>query len=192
MHRVVRTALLFLVILPASIVTALSDTLPATRLFQVVLIEAATSESLMPDGIPQSAMRALDDMKDFLPYKGYRLLDSALVRTADSASTSLKGHDGSRFEVDLIVSDSDGEGDPDLFFRRFAIRMVPGHGRVPQPPVESSGGAPASGEPPVAPPAPKTIISTSFGMNIGETVIVGSSRLNGDERALVALVTALP
>jgi hypothetical protein len=36
------------------------------------------------------------------------------------------------------------------------------------------------------------IIDTSFNMDIGETVVVGTSRLKGNSRALIALLTAVP
>lgn len=39
--------------------------------------------------------------------------------------------------------------------------------------------------------APKVIISTSFGMSVGETLVVGSSRLDGGDTALISLVTAV-
>ena len=36
------------------------------------------------------------------------------------------------------------------------------------------------------------IIDTSFNMDVGETVVVGTSRLKGNSRALIALLTAVP
>jgi hypothetical protein len=36
------------------------------------------------------------------------------------------------------------------------------------------------------------IISTGFTMQIGETVVVGTSRLRGGDKALIALLTAVP
>jgi hypothetical protein len=35
------------------------------------------------------------------------------------------------------------------------------------------------------------VIDTSFSMDVGETVVVGTSRLKGD-KALIALLTAIP
>ena len=37
-----------------------------------------------------------------------------------------------------------------------------------------------------------SIIDTSFTMDVGETVVVGTSRLKGGTRALIALLTAVP
>jgi hypothetical protein len=39
-------------------------------------------------------------------------------------------------------------------------------------------------------PVNRTVIDTSFTMDIGETVVVGTSRLQGD-KALIALLTAV-
>jgi hypothetical protein len=37
----------------------------------------------------------------------------------------------------------------------------------------------------------KDIVETSFSMKVGETVVVGTSKLDGGDEALVVLVTAL-
>jgi hypothetical protein len=38
----------------------------------------------------------------------------------------------------------------------------------------------------------RSIMNTSFAMSLGETVVVGTSRLKGNSRALIALLTAVP
>jgi hypothetical protein len=38
----------------------------------------------------------------------------------------------------------------------------------------------------------RSIIDTSFTMDVGETVVVGTSRLAGGDKALIALLTAVP
>jgi hypothetical protein len=38
----------------------------------------------------------------------------------------------------------------------------------------------------------RSIMNTSFTMDIGETVVVGTSRLKGNSKALIALLTAVP
>ena len=37
----------------------------------------------------------------------------------------------------------------------------------------------------------RTVLSSQFGIDVGETVVVGTSRLNGGDSALVVLLTAL-
>jgi hypothetical protein len=38
----------------------------------------------------------------------------------------------------------------------------------------------------------RSVIDTTFRMDVGETVVVGTSRLKGGSRALIALLTAVP
>ena len=38
----------------------------------------------------------------------------------------------------------------------------------------------------------RSIMNTSFTMDLGETVVVGTSRLSGNSKALIALLTAVP
>ena len=167
---------------------------PPTRLLQVIMIEANVEGSMPAQGIPRAAMQSLADMKDILPYKGFRLLDTALLRTAMNARATLKGPGGRACTVDLSLDqqrrpedeNSGGAEGPDLFFRNFSVRYADAD-PIPAAPAGGSG----TGEAP-APSAPRTLISTSFGMDVGETLIVGSSRLNGDQTALILLVTALP
>src|SRR5262249_21964364 len=43
--------------------------------FSVVLVLGDMQNTSTADSVPSAARKALADMKDFLPYKGYRLLD---------------------------------------------------------------------------------------------------------------------
>ncbi len=38
----------------------------------------------------------------------------------------------------------------------------------------------------------RSVIDTNFSMEIGETVVVGTSRIRGGDKALIALLTAVP
>jgi hypothetical protein len=38
----------------------------------------------------------------------------------------------------------------------------------------------------------RAIMNTSFTMDVGETVVVGTSRLSGNSKALITLLTAVP
>ena len=161
--------------------------LPSTRLFQIIMIEGTLTGSVDTEGIPKVALDSLNGMKDFLPYKGYRLLDTALIRTAMNARTTLKGPRGRPFDVWLSVAPGQSGDGPDLFFRQFEVSEA----RPPMPPKPEAG---ERGEAAAAPtPQPqRNLISTSFGMDVGETLVVGSSRMEGDQVALILLVTALP
>jgi len=161
------------------------DALPSTRLFQIIMIEGTLTGTVDTEGIPKVALDSLNGMKDFLPYKGYRLLDTALIRTAMHARTTLKGPRGRPFDVRLSVAPGQSGDGPDLFFREFEVS----ESRSLMPPASRSGGGAAEAP---TPSPQRNLISTSFGMDVGETLVVGSSRMDGDQVALILLVTALP
>ncbi len=58
----------------------------------------------------------------------------------------------------------------------------------PAPPRVATGGDKTA---PVA-PGRKTLLSSSFAAEVGQTVVVGTSRLNGGDEAMIVLFTALP
>jgi hypothetical protein len=58
---------------------------------------------------------------------------------------------------------------------------------TPRPPSEAK-----KGEPGVAPHAPRELIATSFSLKKGETIVVGTSKIDGTDEALVVLLTAVP
>ena len=57
---------------------------------------------------------------------------------------------------------------------------------------QRAGRAGARGSTATAPQARSSIIDTSFTMDVGETVVVGTSRLKGGTKAIIALLTAVP
>lgn len=158
-----------------------------TQLFQVIMVLGRTSGDSTSEGLPISAKKALDDLRDFLPYRSYALLDSVLLRTARSAETTMKGPDGREFGVSIDFRHEKGNGESELHVRGFRVLDKTGtHTFEPMQIPRKEGQL-------VIPPAkPRTIISTSFGIDVGETVVVGSSRLDGGEKALILLVTAVP
>jgi hypothetical protein len=50
----------------------------------------------------------------------------------------------------------------------------------------------ASGQSRPAKASRSAVIDTSFTMDVGETVVVGTSRVAGGDKALIALLTAVP
>lgn len=150
-----------------------------TQLFQITLLRAAISGSEELVGVPKNAEKAIRDVRDFLPFKSYKLLDSTLIRAekGSKASTRLDGVPPQQYDVRLVYTSSASSGKLSIlsFFEVFAVR----------PP----GGTPLPSG--VAPQAERPVISTSFSVDVGETIVVGSSKLGGDE-ALIVLLTALP
>jgi len=153
-----------------------------SQLFQVVLVVGSTAGTESVQDLPKNAAKAIDDIRDFLPYKNYKLLDAGLLRAvADSMSSEmiLKGKttDGDReFRATLRYRErKDGQT---LLVDQFILFAKPEH-----------MGLLKEG---YAPEAPSKLIDTSFSIGLNETIVVGSSRLNGSGTAIIVLLTALP
>jgi hypothetical protein len=150
--------------------------LPSGRsvMFHVALILADSEPAKTPaQTLPPGIKKAIGDVLDFLPFKSYRLYDSALVRAGSRVSVNrLDGPDGT-YTVSFTVSE-EGTHDGSLLVDHFALTRVR---TQPLPP----GVAPRAEEP----------LASSFRIRTGETVVVGSSSLSGG-KALIAILSALP
>ena len=112
-----------------------------------------------------AAARALADLKDFLPYKRYTLLDTIYQIGPSGPSSQMKGiDDGSKYE---LITQGQAHAVPNKTSLRVHLRTVATQDR---------------------PPA--FLIDTSFELELGETVVVGTSRIDGN-RALLLLVTSV-
>lgn len=150
----------------ARLARALSERdLPRTQSFQVVLLAAGGK----PDGgtpdLAPGARKALDDLKQFLPYKTYRTLDTAWIRINqdDVAQARMAGLLGATYSLVIRFRAGGPEG-KQLFVEGFGL---------------------AEGK-------DRNLIQTTFAMDVGETVVVGTSSVSGSQEALVALLTAVP
>jgi hypothetical protein len=162
---------------------------PRTQSFQLTLLAAdnrAGGADAAPE-LPKAAQKALQDMKDFLPFKSYRVLDMAWLRTTGSAEAHLAGDDQTAFTAELQFGRVGDPAAKELLVERFVLRAL----RSPRPraaePAASGKAAPES-------PGPlhEDLIRTTFGIHVGETVVVGTSKQGGDSSALVVLLTAVP
>ena len=223
--------------------------------FNIVLVVGeAQAGGATTDEIPAGARRALTDMREFLPYKHYRVLDSQWTSCCSPANfglgSSIAGRlqgvtgdprpggtvlvprayvfnlsvnesaDGSRIPVRFALrpEESAGRGtqksstDRDreirtanlraemetlsLQIREMQRRVEVGalnplevrplqdkYARLERQLAELADGSSAQG-------SSRPIIDSNFTMDVGETVVVGTSRLGGD-KALIALVTAV-
>jgi hypothetical protein len=165
--------------------------LAGAQRFRVVLIVSSTMAEPPVDNVPADARKALEDMKAFLPFKSYRLFGTGEVdaRRGESAALRISGGDNQTFEI-TIARDAptlvNGNGasrstpDPRLSLS-FMLRDVSGitlrdaRGTSPGPPLVVS----------------EPSINTLVAMDVGETIVVGTSRVRGS-RGLLALLTALP
>ena len=220
--------------------------------FSVVLVLGDIQAAAASDDVPVAARKALTDMKDFLAFKSYRLLDAAWVlccgtaarRTGEYSTQMLRGPDGQEYELKMTTSRADGN----QILVRFVLdgsnesattvsdaeasaqrRLADAQDRKAN--IEAQlrearqkveiGTAPASevtklemelriaqrriqelgvhaanvetGQVSRASSRTKrTVLDTTFTMDVGETVVVGTSRLKGGSKALIALLTAVP
>lgn len=162
-----------------------------SRLFHVALVLAERGPAGDGDGhLPAAVQKALDDIRDFLPYDRYRVVDSALVRSAGNGEATLRGPNGTPHRATFLFTETEVDGRTMLDVRHFVLHRDT---REMPRPEERRGGAA------IAPRAPERPLSATFRMGVDETVVVGSSSLEGGpgggssgQRALIVLLTAVP
>jgi hypothetical protein len=223
--------------------------------FSVVLVLGDIQGAAAADDVPLAARKALTDMRDFLPFKSYKLLDAAWVmccgQLPETLTQALRGPEDQEYELKLSTSRSGGaqvfvrfalfnhaptreagadshsassrttaRRIADLTDRRELLEKqiqearkkvdigIAAGGDIPKmelelrrvtreiadltAQLEETRRPSARGTPVAARMARSAIIDTSFAMDVGETVVVGTSRLKGGSRALIALLTAVP
>ena len=130
--------------------------------------------------IPQDDHRKELDMKRTIPLL-ILLSTFAWLRTSVRSSARVQGPDGRTFKLTLNLGGwRDDERDDEsskIYISNFDLRETT------EVNLDVENGLLRR---------PQELISTSFGMEEGETVVVGTSRLDGDQRALVVLLTAVP
>ena len=241
--------------------------------FSVVLLLGDVGTSPAMDAVPPAAQRALLDMKDFLPYKSYRVLDTQWTLCCSGGSgtvtTRLRGFDDQEYQLELrsspIYSESGGKSavNASRLSMRFFLRESSDVGTVKSDEGKLTADHPRNKELAAASvldtriaeinreifalerervdlatvtvngrqkvevgtedplkvkraedqlamvvrrlnalkgelnaltlskTAGRTVIDTSFQMDVGETVVVGTSRLKGGTKALIAVLTAV-
>jgi len=160
-----------------------------SQLFHVTLVAASKAGGGSAAGnLPKGVAKALDDIKDFLPYQSYRVVDSALVRASSEAHPRLKGPDGTIYTADMVFREASQAGGVRSFLvEHFELSKMP---RIED--LERMLDDDRPGRPALAPLAPEPNLTASFRIAKGETVVVGSSRLDGGDDALIVLLTAVP
>lgn len=92
--------------------------------FSVVLVVGHSAGAVANENVPESARKALADMKDFLPYKRYQLLDAAWILCCASDTTQVSGRvrgpDGRDYLYTVDPSDIVGS----KLNMRFTLREV--------------------------------------------------------------------
>jgi hypothetical protein len=89
-----------------------------TQGFNVVLVLGDLQGGASSDNIPPAARAALGDLKDFLPYRSYRVLDSSWILGSTTqlfrAKSRLRGADDQTYEVRLTSSPTGPPAPPSL------------------------------------------------------------------------------
>ena len=251
--------------------------------FSVVLVLGDIQGTSATDDVPLAAKRALTDMREFLPFKSYRLLDAAWLMCCgeqrqlssserraltpnhpdmlrNSSSQILRGPEDQEYELRLSTSKTENgrvfvrfnlisvsspqatavSGSAPANSERTTMRRIAdlqdraeltqkqiqevkkkvdvgtsAGTEIPKMEVElrsiqreiqdlqarleastatagRSGSAARGSADRAAQMARASTIDTSFTMDVGETVVVGTSRLKGGTKALIALLTAVP
>jgi len=154
-------------------------------LLQVVLLLGRLEGSSSTSNIPENTVQTLKDVESFLPYKSYQLLDTSLIRSDGHANSLLHGPSGREFHLSLAFRSEKGNDGERLSFQVFSID-------APAEPLTASPPAKSGGDAPFAPRASGPILSSSFAVDVGETIVVGTSKLNGGSEALLVLLTVIP
>jgi hypothetical protein len=189
------------------------------RGFSVVLLLGETQNAAGGDSLPPAAAlrKALSDVKDFLPYKGYRVLDTQWLR---GGSTRMKGPDDQEYDVDLAADEimpnpfHPKEGMLNVVFHLQEVGAAANsseeYGRSIQAADLEKQRASTLAQMPSAQGAmvqemkarlerlekqirlakARKLIDSRFEMAIGETVVVGTSKIGGD-KGLVVLLTSV-
>ncbi len=53
------------------------------------------------EGVSANAVKALDDIREFLPYKNYRVVDTQLMRSAGRMEGLVSGPEGQDYRVEM-------------------------------------------------------------------------------------------
>jgi hypothetical protein len=221
---------------------------PQRQGFSLVLLLGDMQGVDAQEALPASARRALADMKDFLPYKSYRVLDTQWTLCCSSQSSTsisrLRGVEDQEYEVELRSTQEPAGRLSVRFFLREPAPFRTGMAKTADPDRASRIDSEIfaleqqlidltaeqaivrqKSEVGLKDPADlprlnqriattkdriqtlkrdlplashdkssdgRSVIDTTFRMDVGETVVVGTSRLKGGSRALIALLTAVP
>ena len=126
-------------------------------------------------GIPKNAEKAIRDIRDFLPFKSYRCSTPALLRLRTSGKIRLDGIPPQQYEVRVAFAalPKNKLSIWDFNVMAVACRATRRFRRASPPRRSVRSSTPRSRS------------------TLGETIVVGSSKLGGDQ-ALIVLFTALP
>jgi len=172
--------------------------------YSVVLVVGDMQGSAGGETVPPAARKALTDMQAFLPYKRYQLLDAAWMLCCGAFRTPIAGRMRGPEDREYAYSIETTGGEDGKLTLHFSMREVDAQAIVSSSSnvaaggrgsastsVSTSGqhGLTATTAAAATPVARGTLLDSTFSIAVGETVVIGTSRLKGDQ-ALIALLTA--
>jgi hypothetical protein len=144
---------------------------------QILLLAAGTKTPATGLEVPENAQKALADLKKFLPFKSYQLVDAAWLSATEGQPVQgrLQGSGGAVYQVKLRFRTMGDRKAPSLFIDAFQLsqEMV----------VQMKEGPKYDN---------RQLLQTTFSLKEGETIVVGTSKADGADGALVLLLTAMP
>jgi hypothetical protein len=147
------------------------DRLPETKAFHVIVLAAAAEGPGGDLDIPAAARQALEDFAALMPYSSFRVLGSGLLRTSRRAQTTLPGPE--EFQV-AIQFRSVSDPEASILIEGFEIykeTLTTINDSVQR--------------------IRHRVLETTFTIAPGETAVVGTSARDGQEGAIVVLLTAV-
>jgi len=140
------------------------------RGFNLVLLVAEPQGAIPTEGLSAQARKALLDVREFLPYKGFRVIDAQWVSGTGQGTSRISGRlrAPENGVYDFILNLRPRQDEPSRLVLGVAITLI---------------------SPMTAVSSQRVILDTSFNMRPDETVVAGTSYLQGDQ-ALVLLLTA--
>jgi hypothetical protein len=231
MDAIVRRVMVAAAVLLMAVPAWAQATPNALQGFSIVLVLGDVQDGATSDNIPAAARAALADLKDFLPYRSYRVLDTTWVlassTTRQAVNSRLRGPDEQdylveidrmpigpsslqiRFQMSEPGTYAAQKVDRDAALRAEIQQMIAARSAL-----ENQLRQPASDQGAMnslrqrladaelaietrqnqlrsgAGLGGSTLIDTAFNMALGETVVVGTSRMRGGNKALIVLLTA--
>jgi hypothetical protein len=190
------------------------------RGFSVVLLLGEAQGAPSGDALPPAPTlrKALSDVKDFLPYKSYRVLDTQWLR---GGSTRMKGLDDQEYDIDLIVdtipaaplctkdcvlnvlfhlqevgaaqnsSEEFGRSMPIAEMEKQRAHLVALLPAAQGAMLQEQKERIAQLDRQLRLAKARKLIDSRFQMAPGETVVVGTSKIGGGDKGLVVLLTSV-
>lgn len=142
-----------------------------SRQFRLVVLGASTRGGGFDSELSSEAREALEELSQILPFDSYELHDTAFVNTTRRGTAKLSGPEGVSYGLQLSFREVAAVDGPVLEVGQLELSAE----------VIENGVSTGIHQ----------LLSTSVSVRLGETVVVGTSKLNGGDQAVVVLLTAL-